>query len=110
MGAFKHFGGIGGDKSITLTEFQHGCRMCGMPLSRRDAKELFSLYDADGSGSISFEEFVEGIMDHEQAGKFGSDAARSTARWIRPSDFYAGASVKILFPRSGAETARFTIL
>ena len=109
LNAFKHFGGIGGNNSISLTEFQHGCRMCGMPLSRKDAKTLFSMYDADGSGSISFQEFVDGIMAENKLGKFGSDAAKSTARWIRPSDFFIGARVKILFPETGAETCAFTI-
>jgi Ca2+-binding EF-hand superfamily protein len=109
LNAFKHFGGIGGNNSISLTEFQHGCRMCGMPLSRKDAKILFAMYDADNSGSISFQEFVDGIMADNQLGKFGSDAAKSTARWIRPSDFFIGARVKILFPETGAETCAFTI-
>ena len=62
LNAFKHFGGIGGENSISLTEFQHGCRMCGMPLNRKQAKTLFALYDADGSGSISFQEFVDGVF------------------------------------------------
>ena len=109
LNAFKHFGGIGGDNSISLTEFQHGCRMCGMPLSRKEAKILFGMYDADGSGSISFQEFVDGVMSDEAGGKFGSDAAKSTARWIRPSDFFAGATITILFPETGAETSPFII-
>lgn len=109
LNAFKHFGGIGGGESITLTEFQHGCRMCGMVLSRKDAKTLFQFYDADNSGSINFHEFVDGIMDDQRIGKFGTDAAKSTGRWIRPSDFYTGAKVKIMFPRNGAETDSFVI-
>jgi EF-hand domain-containing protein 1 len=109
LNAFKHFGGIGGNNSISLTEFQHGCRMCGMPLTRKNAKTLFNLYDIDGSGSISFQEFVDGIMSDEKGGKFGSDAAKSTARWIRPADFFVGARVKILFPETGSETMPFTI-
>ena len=109
LNAFKHFGGIGGENSISLTEFQHGCRMCGMPLNRKQAKTLFALYDADGSGSISFQEFVDGVMSDEAGGKFGSDAAKSTARWIRPSDFFVGATIKILFPETGAETMPFMI-
>ena len=109
LNAFKHFGGIGGDNSISLTEFQHGCRMCGMPLTRKQAKILFTLYDADGSGSISFQEFVDGVMSDDSLGKFGSDAAKSTARWIRPSDFFVGATITILFPETGAQTMPFII-
>ena len=109
LNAFKHFGGIGGDNSISLTEFQHGCRMCGMPLTRKQAKTLFNLYDADGSGALSFQEFVDGVMSDNSAGKFGSDAAKSTARWIRPADFFVGATIKILFPETGSETMPFMI-
>ena len=109
LNAFKHFGGIGGENSISLTEFQHGCRMCGMPLNRRDAKTLFQMYDEDDSGSISFQEFVDGVMSDDGMGKFGSDAADSTSRWIRPSDFFSGAVITILFPETGAVTMPFLI-
>ena len=109
LNAFKHSGGIGGGDAITLTEFKHGCMMCGMPMKKAEARHLFNLYDVDNSGSISFKEFVEGVMENTY-GKFGSAAGRSTARWIRPSDFFVGAKIKIQFPRNGAETAEYTIL
>ena len=108
--AFKHFGGGGqGNDNITVKEFKHGCMMCGMPLTMREARTLFALYDEDDSGHISFQEFVDGVMESDY-GSFGSSAATSTARWIRPADFAIGNKVKIQFPRSGNETPEFEIL
>ena len=107
--AFKHFGGIGvGGDNITLAEFKHGCMMCGLPLSKKDAKLLFNFYDTNNSGTLSFQEFVDGVMESDY-GKFGQDAAKSTARWLRPADFTIGSKIKIQFPKTGAETEEFTI-
>jgi Ca2+-binding EF-hand superfamily protein len=108
--AFKHFGGGGqGSDNITLKEFKHGCMMCGMPTTMREARTLFGLYDEDGSGNISFQEFVDGVMESDY-GLMGSDASKSTARWLRPSDFTIGNVVRIQFPRTGAETPDFKII
>eukprot|EP00944_MAST-04C_sp_MAST-4C-sp1_P014055 g14055.t1 len=109
LNAFKHFGGIGvGGDNITLAEFKHGCMMCGLPLSKKDAKLLFNFYDTNNSGTLSFQEFVDGVMESDY-GKFGQDAAKSTARWLRPADFTIGSKIKIQFPKTGAETEEFTI-
>ena len=108
--AFKHFGGGGaGNDNITLKEFKHGCMMCGLPLTMRQARTLFGLYDDDDSGNISFQEFVDGVMESDY-GVFGSEAAKSTSRWLRPADFSIGQIVRIQFPRTGAETPDFQIL
>ena len=112
LNAFKHFGGGGaGQDNITLQEFKQGCLMCGMPLSKKQARTLFNFYDIDNSGSISFQEFVDGVMSGDtKQGKYGQDAAKSTSRWLRPGDFTIGSVIKIQFPRTGAETAEFTII
>ena len=108
--AFKHFGGGGaGNDNITLKEFKHGCMMCGLPLTMREARTLFGLYDDDDSGNISFQEFVDGVMESDY-GVFGSEAAKSTSRWLRPSDFTIGQIVRIQFPHNGAETPDFEIV
>lgn len=112
LNAFKHFGGGGaGADNITLVEFKQGCLMCGLPLSKKEAKILFNFYDLDGSGAIGFQEFVDGVMSADGGhGKFGAAAAKSTARWIRPGDFAIGNKIKIQFPKTGAETDEFIIL
>ena len=109
LNAFKHFGGIGvGGDNITFVEFKQGCMMCGLPLSKKEARTLFNFYDTDNSGSLSFQEFVDGVMESDY-GKFGAAASKSTSRWLRPSDFTIGSKIRIQFPKTGAETAEFEI-
>ena len=71
LNAFKHFGGIGvGGDNITLAESGLvACMMCGLPLSKKDAKLLFNFYDTNNSGTLSFQEFVDGVMESDY-GKF----------------------------------------
>ena len=101
LNAFKHFGGIGvGGDNITFVEFKQGCMMCGLPLSKKEARTLFNFYDTDNSGSLSFQEFVDGVMESDY-GKFGAAASKSTSRWLRPSDFTIGSKIRIQFPKTG---------
>ena len=67
---------------------------------------LFAVFDKDGSGHIDFTEFVKEVMKdthHVIPNINGS-------RWFRPSDFRVGASLKFMYPRTGAETQAFEVL
>ena len=47
-----------GDRKLSKEELKYGLQDYGMPLSSAELEELFHIFDADGSGSISFNEFL----------------------------------------------------
>jgi hypothetical protein len=48
-----------GSKSLDIGEFKKAMREFNMDLSEADLRTLFEYFDADGSGTIDFEEFVQ---------------------------------------------------
>ena len=107
--AFKLFGGIGGGDDISLKEFQYGLLLIGMDININEASDLFDVYDKDGSKTLDYQEFIEGIME-DVHGKFGAAASRYASRWYRPSDLAEGKTVSFLMPETGAKSADFRVL
>jgi len=47
-----------GDRKLSREELKYGLQDFGMPLSATELEDLFRAFDVDGSGSISFNEFL----------------------------------------------------
>jgi len=47
-----------GNKQLTLDEFKYGFQDYGLILSNEEVQTLFMMFDKDGSGGISFDEFL----------------------------------------------------
>ena len=56
------------DGIITRKEFDRGCRKLGMELDSSDSAKLLELLDVDGSGSVSYEDFVAFFNNKSGAG------------------------------------------
>lgn len=52
-----------GNKALSKEEFRKGCADFGVSLSNEEVDELFTLIDADGSGSLVFNEFLEALRE-----------------------------------------------
>ena len=50
-----------GNKQLNLDEFQTGIKDAGMELNDDETKQVFDKFDKDGSGTINFNEFLQGI-------------------------------------------------
>jgi hypothetical protein len=48
-------------KTLNMPEFKKGIRECGLNLSELALNELYSYFDKDRSGSIDFDEFLQGV-------------------------------------------------
>lgn len=52
-------------KTLNMSEFKKGIRECGLNLSELALNELYSFFDKDRSGSIDFDEFLQGVRVRE---------------------------------------------
>ena len=52
-----------GNKSLDKLEFRKAMRELALDLSDADLRFLFEFFDTDRSGSIDFEEFIQGVRD-----------------------------------------------
>ena len=52
-----------GDKTLDLGEFGKGMKELKMGLNDSEVRMLFTHFDGDGGGSISFDEFINGVRD-----------------------------------------------
>jgi Ca2+-binding EF-hand superfamily protein len=50
-----------GSKSLDLEEYRYGLKDFGLQLDAGSVQEMFSYIDKDGSGKISFDEFLKAI-------------------------------------------------
>ena len=50
-----------GNKQLSLEEFFEGLSDCGLTVTKAQAQEMFTYFDRDGSGSLQFDEFLNGI-------------------------------------------------
>lgn len=48
-------------KSLSMSEFKKGVRECSLNLSELQMHELFSTFDRDRSGTIDYDEFLQGV-------------------------------------------------
>ena len=48
-----------GDRRLSQTEFENGIRNYGLYFDTDQMKGLFAAFDTDGSGTVSFDEFLE---------------------------------------------------
>ena len=53
-------------RSLNLEELQEGVRDYGVDMSDEEVQQLFSTIDKDGSGSISFDEFLQQLRVRAQ--------------------------------------------
>jgi calmodulin len=67
-----------GDGGVTVNELAHVMRCIGQEANDQEVRRMFSEVDRDGSGEISFEEFLE-IMQMQ----LGSKATASSAASLR---------------------------
>ena len=52
-----------GSKSVSMSEFKKAMKELNMKLTDGELRQLFDYFDADRSGSMSFEEFIQGVRD-----------------------------------------------
>eukprot|EP00937_MAST-01D_sp_MAST-1D-sp2_P005681 g5681.t1 len=52
-----------GSKSLNLGEFKKAMRECNLSLDEVELRHLFTYFDKDGSGTIDFDEFLNGVRD-----------------------------------------------
>ena len=52
-----------GSKSLNMGEFKKAMKEMNMGLSDKELRVLFTHFDTDNSGSINFEEFIQGVRD-----------------------------------------------
>ena len=51
------------DRSLSMSEFKKAIKEMNLNLSDSEARMLFDHFDSDRSGSINFEEFIQGMRD-----------------------------------------------
>lgn len=51
---------------ITVDEFNGACERLGVPLNRKETRAFFAVYDTDGSGTITYEEFVKNVYGDDE--------------------------------------------
>ncbi len=106
--AFKKFQGADYD-GFGFEDFKVGLRSVGLlpnTVSDEDMWALFQRYDESGDGKIEYSEFVHNVMmDNPVSVNNGA-----SARYLQPTDFYVGARMSVVFPRTGAKTQEFLII
>lgn len=50
---------------VTPKEFANALERFGVILNDKDTKQFFSTFDHDGSGAISYDEFIEAVYGEE---------------------------------------------
>lgn len=50
-----------GSRSLTLEELQQGLDEASMQFSEEQVQKLFSHFDVDATGTVDFEEFLQGL-------------------------------------------------
>ena len=106
--AFQRFSKDDG-KGIGFANFKVGLRSVGiLPEAATDSDlyKLFQMYDVSGDGKIDFQEFVDKVMKERQR---ATNEGHYTRRWLRPSDFYVGATLRFMFNQTGTCTDEFII-
>ena len=106
--AFKKFQGADYD-GFGFEDFKVGLRSVGLlpnAVSDEDMYALFQRYDESGDGKIEYSEFVQNVMMDKTVAVGGT----SSARYLKPTDFYIGARMNIVFPRTGAKTQTFELI
>lgn len=56
-----------GDGAVSVLEFKKGMAECGLQLGEMQLTQLFAFFDKDRSGSIDFEEFLQGVRVRRRA-------------------------------------------
>ena len=106
--AFKKFQGADYD-GFGFEDFKVGLRSVGLlpnTVSDEDMWALFQRYDESGDGKIEYSEFVQNVMMDKLEGVNSG----TKARYLQPTDFFVGARISIVFPRTGAKTQEFEII
>eukprot|EP01036_Dinobryon_divergens_P032461 gene32461-42053_t len=52
-----------GSKAVSMVEFKKAMKEMNMSLTDGELRQLFDYFDTDRSGSINFEEFIQGVRD-----------------------------------------------
>eukprot|EP00604_Paraphysomonas_vestita_P003000 CAMPEP_0174822408 /NCGR_PEP_ID=MMETSP1107-20130205/15548_1 /TAXON_ID=36770 /ORGANISM="Paraphysomonas vestita, Strain GFlagA" /LENGTH=57 /DNA_ID=CAMNT_0016041207 /DNA_START=11 /DNA_END=181 /DNA_ORIENTATION=+ len=52
-----------GSKTLSMGEFKKGLTEMKINITEREMRMLFDHFDTDHSGTISFEEFIQGVRD-----------------------------------------------
>ena len=63
---FKIMDEYDGNKKLDLQEFTQGLKDFGVELEGEEWKRTFALFDADGSGQVTMDEFLKGVRMGEE--------------------------------------------
>ena len=52
-----------GSESLSISELKTALKKLNLPMPESDVRQIFEYFDKDGSGSIDFNEFIDGLRD-----------------------------------------------
>ena len=52
-----------GSESLSIIELKNALKKLSLPMPESDVRQIFEYFDKDGSGTIDFNEFIDGIRD-----------------------------------------------